>query len=245
VNEASVAPAKRSGMTPRWGLGDAIGGWVIVQVVALFWGVGVLSVSGHAGQPFDDLPLSVVALVQLGLALGFFAVPYAVTRWKGNGLVVDLGLRVVGRDLWQGGLAGVLLQVVAVPLLYWPVLHLLDKTPSDLEGPAQSLTERANGAVGVVLLVVIVGVLAPIFEEIFFRGLVQRAVLKRGLPPVAAIGITAVAFGATHFELLQLPGLVLAGALFGFLAHRSGRLGPAIAAHMGFNMVTVVALTLA
>ena len=49
-------------------------------------------------------------------------------------------------------------------------------------------------------------------------------------------------FGATHFQLLQLPGLVLAGALFGVLAYRSGRLGPAIVAHVAFNMVTVVSL---
>jgi uncharacterized protein len=49
-------------------------------------------------------------------------------------------------------------------------------------------------------------------------------------------------FGLSHFELLQLPALVLAGAVFGWLAHRAGRLGPAIAAHVAFNMVTVVAL---
>ncbi len=49
-------------------------------------------------------------------------------------------------------------------------------------------------------------------------------------------------FGLVHFQLLQLPGLIVAGILFGILAHRAGRLGPAIAAHVTFNMVTVVAL---
>ncbi len=62
------------------------------------------------------------------------------------------------------------------------------------------------------------------------------------MPPAVAIGTTALVFGASHFLLLQLPGLVLAGALFGVLAHRAGRLGPAIVAHVAFNMVTVVAL---
>ena len=87
----------------------------------------------------------------------------------------------------------------------------------------------------------IVGVMAAVFEEIFFRGLLQRAFLKRGLHPVLAIGITSVFFGATHFQLLQLPGLVVAGAVFGTLAYRADRLGPAIAAHLTFNMVTVIA----
>jgi len=245
VTEAPAPAPQRPVLTQRWGLGDVVVGWLAAQVVALLWGLSVLAVTGHAGERFDDLPLTVVALVQLGLALGFFAVPYVVTRTKGNGLVADLGVRAAWRDLWRGGLAGTLLQIVALPLMYWPLLRLLGKTAGDLEGPATSLSERANGAGGIVLLVLIVGVLAPIFEEIFFRGLVQRAFLKRGLPPWAAIAVTAIVFGITHFQLLQLPGLVLAGALFGVLAHRSGRLGPAIAAHVGFNMVTVVALTLA
>jgi membrane protease YdiL (CAAX protease family) len=56
------------------------------------------------------------------------------------------------------------------------------------------------------------------------------------------IAITSVLFAATHFQLLQLPALALAGALFGVLAHRAGRLGPAIAAHIVFNMTAVVTL---
>ena len=50
-------------------------------------------------------------------------------------------------------------------------LELLDKGIDDLEGPAQDLTDRANGALDVILLVLIVGVLAAVFEEIFYRGL--------------------------------------------------------------------------
>jgi hypothetical protein len=136
----------------------------------------------------------------------------------------------------------VVAQIVVLPLVYWPLLELLDKSTKDLEGPARSLSDRVDGATGVILLVLIVGVLAPVFEELFYRGLVQRALLKRGLSPAVAIGLTALFFGATHFQLLQLPGLVLAGALFGILAYRFDRLGPAIAAHVTFNMVTVVAL---
>ena len=92
------------------------------------------------------------------------------------------------------------------------------------------------------LLVLIVGVGAPIIEEIFYRGLCQGALLKRGMHPAVAILITAVVFGLSHGELLQLPALVLFGAVAGWLAHRTGRLGPGIAAHVAFNMVTVIAL---
>ena len=242
MTEAATASTPAPAKPQRWGLGDVALGWLAVQVLAQLWALAVIAGSGRIDDDFDDLPLTVIALAQLGLAVGFFAVPYLVTRAKGNGLVADLGLRARWEDAWRGGIPGVLAQVVALPLLYWPLLEILDKSVRDLEGPARSLSDRADGAAGVVLLVLIVGVLAPIFEELFYRGLVQRALLKRGMPPALAIGLTALVFGATHFQLLQLPGLVLAGALFGVLAYRSGRLGPAIAAHVTFNMVTVVAL---
>lgn len=242
MTEAATAPAAVPADGRRWGLGDVALGWFGVQLFSQVWVLVVLAATGRLDDDFDDLPLAVVAWAQLGLALGFFAVPYVVTHVKGNGLVADVGLRAKWQDAWQGGLAGVLLQVPVLPLLYWPLLRLLDKGASDLEGPARSLGDRADGLAGALLLVLIVGVLAPVFEEIFYRGFVQQALLKRGLPPWVAIGISSLVFGASHFQLLQLPGLVLAGVLFGTLAHRAGRLGPAIAAHVTFNMVTVVAL---
>lgn len=242
MTEATTASEPSLARPQRWGIGDALLGWLVVQLVSGVWAVGVVAASGHAGEAFDDLPLSVVAVAQLGLALAFFGVPYLVTRLKGNGLVADLGVRASWSDIWRGGIPGVLLQIPVLPLLYAPLLDILDKSARELEGPARSLSDRADSLGGVVLLILIVGVLAPVFEEIFYRGLVQRSLLKRGLPPWLAIGITSVVFGVSHLEALQLPGLVLAGAVFGVLAHRAGRLGPAIAAHVAFNMVTVVAL---
>ncbi len=242
MNEVATAAVPAPPNHQRWGLGDVIGGWLVVYLASVVWGVGVIALTGHAGEDFDELPLAVVALAQLGLAVGFFLVPWTVTKLKGNGIVADLGLRARWEDLWKGGLVGIATQVLVLPLLYWPMLHALGKSQDDLEGPAQTLTDRANRPVDVVLLVLIVGVMAPVFEEIFYRGLMQRSLLKRGLHPAVAIGITSVVFAATHFQLLQLPGLAVAGAAFGTLAYRADRLGPAIAAHLTFNMVTVIAL---
>jgi membrane protease YdiL (CAAX protease family) len=242
VDEVAPAPVPAPPKVQRWGIPDALIGWVVVYIGSAFWAVAVLAATGHAGEDFDDLPLGVVALAQLGLAFGFLLVPWGITRLKGNGLVADLGVRVRGEDLWKGGLAGIATQLLLLPLLYWPLLELLDKGMDDLEGPAQTLTDRADSPVDVALLVLIVGVMAPIFEEIFWRGLLQGSLLKRGLHPAIAIGVASLLFAATHFQLLQLPGLTIAGAVFGTLAYRAGRLGPAMAAHFTFNMVTVIAL---
>jgi len=242
VTEASAAPPATHGKTRRWGLGDVVVGLLVSVTGSQVAIVLILLATGRSVDEFDTMPLSLVALAQCGLWFGLLGVPWLATRTKGNGLVADLGLRARWADLWRGGLVGAVLQLAVLPILYAPLLDLLDKSSKDLEGPARDLTDRADGALGVILLVLIVGVAAPVIEEVFYRGLVQGALLKRGLPPVTAIGLTSVVFGVTHLQLLQLPALVFAGAAFGWLAHRFGRLGPAIAAHVAFNMVTVVAL---
>lgn len=226
----------------RWGLGDVVAGFALALVGSQVVLAIILGATGRTADQVDDLPLSLVSVSQCGLWAGLLGVPILATRLKGNGLLADLHLRGRLEDLWKGGLVGAGLQLVAIPLLYAPLLRLLDKHPSDLEGPARTLTDRADGAGGVLLLVLIVGVGAPVIEEIFYRGLFLRSLTKRGLPAWAAILVSAVVFGLSHGELLQLPALILFGAAAGWLAVRSDRLGPGIAAHVAFNMVTVVAL---
>lgn len=240
--EAASPPTHETTHPLRWGLGDVVLGFLIGLTASQVVLAVILGVTHRTVDQIDDLPLSLVAVAQLGLWVGLLGVPLISTVRKGNGLVVDLHLRARLGDLWRGGVTGVVLQLVAIPLLYWPLLDLLHKRASDLDGPARGLTDRADDVLGVVLLVLIVGIGAPIVEEIFYRGLFQRALLKRGLRPAAAIGVSAMVFGASHGELLQLPALVLFGVVAGVLAYRSDRLGPAIAAHVTFNMVTVVGL---
>ena len=155
------------------------------------------------------------------------ACPSLATRRKGNGAggrpraAGPAGRRVEGRPRRRRR---------AVPRCSRsctaPILVLLDKSAKDLEGPARELTDRADDPLGVVLLILIVGVGAPIIEEIFYRGLLQRSLLKRGLP--AGGGHRhhrrRVRRSATSSSS-SCPALVAAGAVFGVLAHRPGGSG--------------------
>ncbi len=121
-----------------------------------------------------------------------------------------------------------------------PVLWFTDADQADLEAPARELTDKAQGG-GVLLLVLVVAVMAPLAEEVFFRGMLQRT-LARALPIWPAMVVTSLLFAVSHFQLLQLPALAAFGLVLSVLTHRSGRLGPAIWAHVGFNATTLVAL---
>ena len=78
-------------------------------------------------------------------------------------------------------------------------------------------------------------------EELFFRGLVLRSLEKRFGTGWAVVG-SSVFFGATHFQPLQFAALTATGAVFALLVVRTGRLGPAIIAHLAFNSITVISV---
>jgi hypothetical protein len=228
---------------PRWGMGEAVLGWLAAQLGAAIVLTFVLGISGD--EP-DDLSLGYLALAQTGLWAGFLGVPWLASRFKGNGLVADFGLRATRRDVLPDGLNGafwgLFSQFVVIPLLYAPIFVLTSLDVDDLGETSRELTDRATDGFGVTMLVLIVGIGAPAFEELFWRGLALRAIERRFGTWPAVIG-SGVLFGASHLNApLHMPGLMVFGVVLGVLTVRSGRLWPAVAAHMAFNLATVVVL---
>lgn len=201
--------------------------------------MSLLAAAGSETDEADETTIAALAAVSLILWTFLVGVPLVATRFKGAGPVRDLGLRFRPVDLAAFPL-GVALQAVVVPALYWPLLRLLDRTAGDVESEARELTDAASGA-GIAVLVVIVCIGAPFAEELFFRGLLLRAVEKRWSLAVAVVASTVV-FGLSHFQGIQLPALLLFGAVAGVLTVRTGRLGPAILCHAGFNAWTLFLL---
>jgi len=159
------------------------------------------------------------------------------SRRRGTGsLRADVGLRIEKGDVLPGVAAGLASQFLLLPLLYLP-FELLNHDLDVSEKAKETLGVASGGALFVLAVLVIV--VAPLVEELFFRGLLQRT-LARWMPPVAAVGISATVFGVTHFQPIQLLGLVAFGAVLGTLAHRAGRLGPSLIAHMSFNAASVL-----
>ena len=238
-DQIATEPGER--LPPRFGIAAAVVGWTVGLLCGSVTAGIAAEASGTPLDAFDELPLSWLAFAQTGLWVGLLGAPVVATRLARTDLRRALGLRAEPADLAVGGISGLIGQFAIMALIYVPLSWVTDITPEEISEPARGITDRADGLLGVALLVLIVGVGAPIVEEIFWRGLLQRS-LVRAVGPAWGIGVTSVAFGAAHFGLLQIPGLAAAGLLFGVLAHRAQRLGPAIACHLVFNLTAVVVL---
>jgi len=171
-----------------------------------------------------------------------------VPRPGTGSLVSDFGLRLrPWPDIPLGLAAGLGSQYLLVPVVEAPLAPFVHNLYTRLGHPAQTLTGHAFGP-GLVVLALLVCLGSPIVEELFFRGLLLRALLGSlgqlgpRLAPAASIAITALVFALAHFEALQFLGLASFGVVLGVLAWRTGRLGPSVIAHMTFNTVTIIAI---
>jgi membrane protease YdiL (CAAX protease family) len=136
--------------------------------------------------------------------------------------------------------AGVLTQLALVPIVYYPLRQIWPSTFSQakLEERAQDLADQAGGW-KTVLLVAVVVVGAPIVEELVYRGMLQHS-LSRVLGGVAGLLVAAAWFALIHLTPVEYPGLFVAGLVFGGCFLVTGRIGPAIAAHLAFNATGVL-----
>lgn len=104
---------------------------------------------------------------------------------------------------------------------------------------------ESQSGVDLVVLVLAVTLAAPIGEEFFFRGVMQRGLIRRspesrGMSAAAAIVVTGFVFSAFHLDPVGLAARWELGILFGYLAYRSGSLWPGVAAHAANNLVSTV-----
>jgi membrane protease YdiL (CAAX protease family) len=188
------------------------------------------------------LPVAVTVADLIGLWVGLVGAAVWYSRAHGTGhIVADFGYRVgAWWDIPLGAAVGLGSQYGLVPLLYRPFEHVDHNLSRQLGQPTQREVGAAHTSVSVVVLLVFLAVGAPLVEELFFRGLLLRA-LTEWLNPVAGIVGSGLLFGLAHFEKVQFAGLALFGMVLAALAWRLRRLGPSIAAHVSFNAVAVLA----
>ncbi len=252
---ATPAPKGRLAATP-WTFVDVLAGLGVVLLLATALSA-VLRLSGV------DLGAANLLVSALPVWIGLLGTAIWACRRHGSGNPVpDLAIRIRPVDLAIGLGAGLGLRFA---IGVWTVI-CMQITGRQPEGNLQDVLGDGGLGTGVWLVVnmLAIGLIGPVIEEIFFRGVGLRGALaslfrygaiRPGLADPRrrvrlAIGVTALVFALLHASeindatsaLALLPGLFLAGCVLGWLTVRTGRLGPAMITHVVFNGVAVVAL---
>ncbi len=120
----------------------------------------------------------------------------------------------------------------------------------DLISGSTSEVLREGSAAGLAILIpgiVLVAILAPVAEEMFFRGWLWDALQRRGHGALATSCITAGLWLALH--ALETPARVLflipAGIVLSYARHRAGGVRASIAVHIANNSLAAAMMALA
>ncbi len=174
------------------------------------------------------------------------------------------GLGISGAGIWRAAGFGVLLYAAVMPWLIVVEIvsaiaqkHLLHE--KNQMHPVLKQIEHAQSPMQIVSLVVMICIIAPIAEELFFRGLLQT-LLIRGIAiwrrqdskareakageRAAGILIAAAIFATVHLTVIKdawswLPALFLLGVTLGYAYERTGKLWADITIHALFNAFAV------
>jgi uncharacterized protein len=234
---APPAPAGAAPPTPRWGLGA----YLLAEGVFLLTSV-LLVLPYIRGTPHRTPPPSVLLLSAVVPTVLAASVALLATVLRGNGPRIDLGLRFewqdVGRGLYFGG-AGLVVTIPAAALWAWVV------------GPANANSAVAELFTGVkfsppmaVLVFLVVWLVAPVCEEIVYRGLLWGAMERLGATRWWAFGLTTLCFAMAHFEFIRTPLLLVIAVPIGLARLFTGRLTASIIAHQLNNLLPSVGLLL-
>jgi membrane protease YdiL (CAAX protease family) len=226
------------GTRVRWGIGDFF--WIYFAGLLASIVFGAIGVGIAGDKPGHTSTLTLVLSAGALYTTWVGAIVF-VSRTKGRGSpVADFGLVVRARRAWVL-LVGAALQFLLGALVL-PLVNLVHNEKQDV---VEQL-KNAGGA-KLVALLVIAGLVAPVCEELLFRGLLLRAFRRRFRVEVA-IGASALLFALTHLlgdpslgVVAILPALFVLGVISGCAAVWVGDLSVSIPLHMGFNLVTLAA----
>jgi membrane protease YdiL (CAAX protease family) len=219
----------------RFTVGVAVMAWLLAYMAALPLQGMLIAATGRSGEKSDQWPISMTVLSIFCLWIPFVVALMVVSRRWGQGRFVnDYKFRARWVDL-AGLPLGVACQLLLVPVIYWPLQQIWpDAFSSDeIEQRARDLWDKANGG-WIIVLIVVVALGAPLIEELVYRGLILQALQSR-LNDWLALLISSAWFALIHLQPVELPGLFAFALVLGICFQRTGRLGMAIFAHIGFN----------
>jgi hypothetical protein len=211
----------------------------IVMIVAFIIGIaGVAAISIAGGAQFGtgELPpaFAVGALVMQPLAMAIGIWLMGLNR-RGYTLA-GIGMKPISAR-WAAASVGIFVLMRIVVTIIALLLAQLGITSMQ----AQAIAPEGFTWASAILTTVLAGLVIPIVEEIFFRGVVYRWMRdKWGV----AVGIIAsgFVFGLVHLEPATVVPVIVMGFVLAWTYEKSGSLWPPILIHMLNNLLGVIAL---
>jgi membrane protease YdiL (CAAX protease family) len=222
------------------------GGFVVLGELSVPWLLAPALRSALA--PLEATPARQQGLQVLLLYLGLMVPPLLILSAQLRGLAGEQPADGWLQWLWQP-VGSAIRGAVGHGLMVLPVVAfsgwLIDRLVGDPGGsnPLLQLVLTAGDPLALSCFALTAMVLAPLFEETLFRGVLLPVLGRRFGAATGVVG-SALVFGLAHLSLGELMPLVVLGLGLGWLRLGTGRLGPCVLMHGLWNGFTFASLLL-
>jgi membrane protease YdiL (CAAX protease family) len=209
----------------------------LVALLGVFLALGAGVVLGIPGLIFGhkangDLTTFGNVFTQAATEAGFLLVPMAIVAWRGASSFSEILARLGVRRFRLSALKW-MAAAIGLYLLFTALYSAL------IVEPHQKDIAEGFGAIPVRIALIVV--LAPISEEVCFRGMLFGG-LREKLPRLGAALLSGLIFGGLHAltGITAVPPLIVFGLLLALLYEKTGSILPGIVLHMLNNAVALI-----
>ncbi|MEA4924547.1 MAG: type II CAAX endopeptidase family protein [Syntrophomonadaceae bacterium] len=214
---------------PRWGFIDVIVVYLAILGTSLI--VQRLMLETGASEMQYFLTAFGVQFLATILFVYLLAVLFKQGKWS------DLGLRPARlADLGIYGILGGILLIIMVLIMGLVLKYFQpDLQPQSIE----ELLRSASRLPDFLVLAAAATILAPISEEIFYRGMVYP-LLRKYLGAAGGAVAAGMVFGLAHYDLWRALPLAVGGAALCYIYEKSGSILVSMAAHGVWNGIICI-----
>lgn len=244
VNSAHIK--HRVELDCHWNLKDAIKVF-FAYMLLMFIGMPVIIWFIHALFGLDVqkniVQQSLMLLITLIINLLVCSYVFYIVRIEYRQSITALGLSLV--NLLANIRHGIKRYLITLPLIVLAgfitnlIASLYGRNPEMQDVVRWVLEEKSLFVLSSLMFFGIV--IAPVIEEIMFRGFLQPA-LKNSFGGRYAIAITASLFAAVHMDIFAFVQIFILGMLLGYLYEKTQTLAASIFVHILHNSLTLVFL---
>lgn len=231
--------------------------WLVINLVALIYMLAYLLIRGDRitmdpGSLLGDSELlnkilveqfPIISVLYAAALIPVYLVYLYISRQRDKRIMFTQSIRLIHLMPALAMMIGAL----GLTNLWFSLLHYLADFNSTVSRLLKEYIEQAEAfapTAGYLWLILGISILAPIAEELLFRGIIQGE-LRKAMPEWLAIIIQAIVFALFHMQPVQITYVLIPGLLLGIAYAWSKSLWVPILMHILFNFLGSVLPALA
>lgn len=222
-----------------------------VTIASFLFNIEMNTQFSYANLSSDET--SALKLIQFFSAIGLFVLPAIIyAKLINNKAFNELGIRATNS---KNFIVVIFIMIAVTPFLSYTITInealILPEFLSGVEAWMKKSEEQAmqltttfltmNSVVDFIFVFIIIAIVPALGEELLFRGVLQKLLVRWIGKPHLAIWLTAIIFSALHMQFFGFLPRMLLGVLFGYLFFWSKSLWLPIFAHLFNNGSVVIA----